>query len=139
MPRRVVVDSGPLIALFDRDDEHHARAVRFLRRFDGVLATNLAVLTEVTHLLDFSSDAQIDFLRWVENGAVHRFDLDADDMRRVVELFEQYRTLPADFADVTLVAYCERAGILEVASVDSDFSIYRWKGKKPFKNVFFAS
>ncbi len=31
MPERIVVDSGPCIALFNRDDEYHEQAVQFVR------------------------------------------------------------------------------------------------------------
>jgi predicted nucleic acid-binding protein len=44
--------------------------------------------------------------------------------------------MPADFADVSLVAMAERLGISRVASVDRDFAIYRMAGARRFENVF---
>ena len=41
-----------------------------------------------------------------------------------------------DFADASLVAVCERLGIREVATLDSDFHGYRLDGKNAFVNVF---
>ena len=60
--RSIVVDSGPLIALFDGSDQYHELAVRFLRRHRSPLISNLPVVTEVVYVLDFSSEAQRDFL-----------------------------------------------------------------------------
>ena len=40
-----------------------------------------------------------------------------------------------DFADACMVYLGERLSTNEIATVDSDFEIYRLKGKKPFKNV----
>jgi predicted nucleic acid-binding protein len=132
-----VVDSGPLIALFDRDDRHHPRAIEFLKGFRGELISNHAVLTEVCHLLDFSVQVQIDFLRWVVQGAIRLEVITAEDLHRVIQLTEKYSDLPMDFADASLVCLCERRDIRSVASVDRDFTVYRTSKGKPFRNVFF--
>jgi predicted nucleic acid-binding protein len=137
MPKRVVVDSGPLIALFDRDDRYHEKATRFLKAFRGQLLSNIAVITEVTHLLDFSIKAQTDFIRWIANGAVTLVDVTNHDLYRIVELTEKYADLPMDFADASLVVICERLKIREVASIDKDFLVYRTSNKNPLRNVFF--
>ena len=50
---------------------------------------------------------------------------------------EKYRDLPADFADASLVALCERLRITTVASVDADFTIYRMQNHQGFRNLFF--
>lgn len=137
MPKRIAVDSGPLIALFDKDDRHHYRAVEFIKEFTGELVTNFAVVTEVTHLLDFSVRAQTDFLQWALDGGVSIVDISSEDLRYIIELVQKYSDLPVDFADATLIALCERLKIGEVASVDKHFTIYRTRGKKSFRNVFF--
>jgi len=136
MPRRVAVDTGPLVALFDKSDAYHLKAREFVRRFRGELFSNLAIVTETLYLLDFSVEAQLDFLSWVSSGALTLLHLGAEDLIRVSELMRQYSDLPADFADVSLVALCERLETQEVASLDKDFRVYRTRGKKALTNVF---
>ncbi len=136
MPQKVVIDSGPLIALFDKDDCYHQKAIEFLKRFNGQLLSNHAVITEVTHLLDFSVTVQIDFLRWVYDGGIKIEEITANDLLRIIDLTGKYSDLPMDFADASLVVLCERMKIRDIASIDSDFGIYRTREKKAFKNVF---
>jgi predicted nucleic acid-binding protein len=138
MRRRVIIDSGPIVALFDKDDLHHRRAVKFLRGFEGTLITTLPVVTEVVYLLDFNIRAQVDALRWIHDGAVTLENVTADDLGRVIELLEKYADLPADFADASLPAIAERLGMNEIATVDGDFAVYRLKGRKLLRNVFLA-
>ena len=130
----VLVDSGPLIALFDGSDAHHRRAVAFVRDHRGALVTNVAVLTEVCHLLDFSTAAQLDFLVWAQNA----LDVDTQtvsDLPRIRTIIEKYSDLPADFADASLVALAERRDVYRVATIDDDFTIYRGAARKKFTNV----
>jgi predicted nucleic acid-binding protein len=131
----IVVDAGPLIALFDRADRHHRQAVEFVRTCRSRLITNLPVLTEAAFLLRFSVDAQKDLLWWAQRS----LEIDqgtSTDLPRIIALLEKYRDLPADFADVSLLALAERLNVSRVASIDSDFAIYRLSGKRRFENVF---
>ena len=136
MPGRIVIDSGPLIALFDKDDKYHKRALKFIQGLQGELVSNYAVITEVTHLLDFSVGVQIDFLRWVSSGGINVADIPAEDLLRIIELTEKYSDLSMDFADASLVVMCERMKIRDIASVDKDFGIYRTGKNKALNNVF---
>lgn len=131
----IIVDAGPLIALFDRNDRHHLRAVQFIKACRSHLVTNLPVLTEATFLLRFSVDAQRDLLLWVHR-AMHVDVATSADLPRIADLLHKYRDLPADFADASLVALAERLNLLQVASVDKDFSVYRSLGRRAFQNVF---
>lgn len=138
MPKRAVIDSGPLVALFDKDDQYHTRAVQFIREFQGQLHTTVAVLTEVTHLLDFSVQAQLDFLDWVIAGAVEVEDLDKASLRSIYALVEKYSDLPADFADASLVTIAEKLEIPYIVSIDSDFQVYRTQSGDYLKNLMAA-
>ena len=135
MPVKTVIDSGPLTALFDRSDQYHQLCIDFLRSFDGQLVSTVAVLTEVTHLLDFSVAAQIDFIRWVADGAIELVEVSSADLARIVVLAQQYADLPMDFADGSLVAISERLDIRRIITLDSDFHVYQLKGKRFFENV----
>lgn len=136
MQKRVVIDSGPLIALFDKDDRYHEKALKFIKKFSGELISNCAVITEVSHLLDFSVAVQIDFLQWIFDGGITVADIATNDLLRIIELTEKYSDLPMDFADASLIVLCERMKIREVASIDKDFGINRTREKKAIKNVF---
>ena len=135
--RSVLVDSGPLVALFDASDAHHARAVDFLRDFRGILLTNAAVVTEACYLLDFSGGRpRLDFLEWAERA----LEIDGplrEDLSRAREILDKYADLPADFTDATLVRLAERRNVKEILTVDRDFTIYRTLSGRALRNLFF--
>ena len=134
----VLVDAGPLIALFNRSDRYHSRALKFIENVTGSMVTSLPIVSEVMANLDFSVDAQLAALSWI--GKSTRIDTSTiDDIPRILQIVEKYRDLPADFGDASLVALGERTGILDVATVDHDFGVYRTSSKKRFTNVFLTS
>ncbi|HKK18623.1 MAG TPA: hypothetical protein VJ952_08065 [Opitutales bacterium] len=136
MGKRAIIDSGPLIALFDRDDVFYEPVCDFLRNYIGTLHSTIAVLTEVTHLLDFSVNAQLDFLNWVRAGGIQIHQIRSEDLGRICELTEKYSDLPMDFADASLMRIAERERISKVISIDRDFYIYRKKNKLALDNLF---
>jgi hypothetical protein len=48
--KKILVDSGPLIALFDASDKHHARAINFIKNNNSILISTIASITETLHL-----------------------------------------------------------------------------------------
>lgn len=132
--RSCLIDAGPLIALFDRDDRYHEKIKHFLRTFEGRLVSSWPVITEVLHMLDFNVQVQLDFLRWIERDAIHI--IPKYHLSRIIELSEKYSDLPMDFADATLVVISEIEGIEEIITIDNHFYIYRNLRKKMLKNIF---
>ncbi len=126
------MDSSLLIALFDSDDSYHHASVEFIKANQCELITTIASITETLHLLDFNRQAQIDFLSWVNAGAVSIEAITTSDLLRIKELTIKYADLPMDFADACLVFLGEKLKINEIATIDRDFDIYRLKGKKTF-------
>ena len=133
--RKILIDSGPLIALFDRNDKYHHASLEFIKNNRSELITTLASVTEVLHLLDFNRNAQVDFLSWMDSGAVTVEPITTDDFRRIKELITKYSDLPMDFADACLVFLGENLKVNEIATIDRDFDVYRLKGKKPFTTL----
>jgi predicted nucleic acid-binding protein len=138
MPQAILIDSGPLIALFDRDDAYHRRMVAFLKDQPFRFVTTLAVITEVSHMLDFNIKVQIDFFEWVLRRGVILEDITQDDIPRIIMLIKKYQDLPMDFADASLVAIAQKTSLRSIISIDSDFDIYRLPGKLRIQNVFFG-
>ena len=129
----ILVDTGPLVALFDRDDAHHDRCVRALKEIRRPLLSVWPVLTEATYLLSFSFQAQDDLWEFVERGGVRIAELGAVDVSRVRALMRKYRDRPMDLADAALVRVAEREQLRTVFTLDhGDFRIYRLPHGKPF-------
>ena len=133
--KKILIDSGPLIALFDASDKYHNKAVSFIKSNKFPLVTTIASVTETLHLLDFNRNAQIDFIEWIYRGAVEIQNIESSDFGRIKELTDKYRDLPMDFADSCLVLLAEKLSLNTVATIDRDFTIYRIYGKKKFKII----
>ena len=133
--KKILIDSGPLIALFDASDKYHKKTVNFIKSNKYPLVTTIASVTETLHLLDFNRNAQIDFIEWIHKGAVEIQNIENNDFGRLKELTEKYRDLPMDFADSCLVYLAEKLSLNTIATIDRDFSIYRIKGREKFKII----
>ena len=99
------------------------------------MLTTWPVLTEVCHLLDFSTQSQLGFLRWVQRGAVGVEGLDHQALDGIIALVDQYQDRPMDLADASLLVLALRNGIRHIISIDHDFDIYRLPGKGRLKNL----
>jgi len=138
MRSAAVVDSGPLIALFDRDDAWHDAVVRFLKKHAALrLITTWAVLNETSALLGsrVGKQAELDFLAWVDRGGLVVTSQDASALSSIRALIEKYRDLPFDFADASVAILAAESGVGQVLSLDRDFDIYRDARGKRLKNL----
>jgi len=136
MLNEVLIDSGPLIALFDKDDKYHDKILDFIKNGKFKFITTLAVITEVLHMLDFNTNVQIAFLEWIQNKGIRIFDIYQTDILAIIALTKKYSDRPMDFADATLVVAAEKTNIKEIISIDSDFDIYRLPKKEKIENIF---
>ncbi len=133
-----VVDSGPLIALFDRDDSFHQAVVGFLAGLPGLrLLTTWAVLNETCALLNsrVGKQAELDFLAWAESAGLAVVAQDAASLPRIRTLIEKYHDLPFDFADASVAVLAGESGVAQVLTLDRDFDIYRDASGKRLRNL----
>lgn len=134
--KSILIDAGPLIALFDKSDQYHTRSVSFIRNLNGTLFTTWPVITEASHMLGFSVKAQLALLEWINRGGLHLIAIEHLHVDRLIELSEKFKDVPMDLADATLIVAAETKGIKEIATIDSDFYIYRDIRKRYLKNIF---
>jgi len=132
----ILIDAGPLIALFSKRDKFHERAVQFVKNHSGIFWTTWPVITESCHMLDFNVSAQINLLQWCERSGLNLVDLNKENLKRIIELSKQFSDVPMDFADASLLVASEIKGIKKIATIDSDFYIYRDIRKKYLESVF---
>ncbi len=124
----IVVDTGPLVALFDSTDHNHASCRRILSRLHDRLATTLPVLTEAFHLLRPVEPRVSGLIGFVRDGGAAVVPLEHDSLSRCFDLMHRYADIPMDFADASIVAAAEHLGTDKVFTLDlKHFGIYRIK------------
>jgi uncharacterized protein len=122
----ILVDTGPLVALFDPKDAQHERCVKALKRIREPLSTTIPVLTEAFHMLGPESVGSDRLREFVEKGGLSIWFLDRPALTRAFELMEVYADHPMDLADASLVVSAESLGTRKVFTVDRrDFETYK--------------
>lgn len=134
----IIVDSGFFYACLDASDAHHDRAVGFLASVAEGWITTWPVVTETTYLLQarLGSDAASAFVAEIGEGSIHVWDLPQQSARRMAQLMVQYRKLPMDLADASLLLLAEHLNHGRILTTDRRvFGAYRWKARKPFVDL----
>lgn len=132
----ILVDTGPLVALFDASDNYHRTCLDILKDVDCPLLTVWPVLTEAFYLLNFSWKAQDNLWEFLARGGMEIADPKRSNMERCRALMSKYRDLPMDLADAALVAAGESSKINSIFTLDhKDFSVYRPSHVKRFELI----
>ena len=134
----IAVDSGFLFALADATDAWHARALAQASTASEGWVTTWPVLAETCHLFlrRIGTEPMAALMADVADGHLQVWSPAPDALAQVPVLLRKYATLPMDLADASLVLLAEHLGHGRILTTDlRDFGAYRWKSRKPFKNV----
>lgn len=128
--RSIIVDTGPLVALFHARDRHHGAAKAVLESSPAVLVTTWPVITEACHFLGQAGKRAL--LTFIRRGALRLETLSVEDVPALDDVLARYARM--DFADATLVLIAEKTGITEIFTIDRrDFEAYRTPSGRRFK------
>jgi predicted nucleic acid-binding protein len=116
--RFAVVDSGPLYAAVDRDDQDHHRCLEVLRQPELRLVIPAMVLAEASYLVGnrLGSKVEAQFLAGLEE-----LDVQApttEDWRRMSALVQRYANLGLGGVDASVIAMAERLRTDLVVTLD---------------------
>ena len=117
----IVVDTGPLVALLDADDQHHERCRDWLATTGGPLIVPVPVMVETCYFIerDGGPELEAQFLdSFKPGGQFELADLNGDDLDRVAVLVRTYADLRLGVVDASVIAVAERLKLSEVASLD---------------------
>jgi predicted nucleic acid-binding protein len=130
-------DASALIALINQDDDNHDRCVNALSALSAPLVTTWSCFTEAMYLLGRYGGwpAQMELWSYVVDQILVFHFSDKPEQMRMQVLMEQYRDIPMDLADVSLVATAESLNQKQIFTLDRDFYIYRLPGNQPFDVV----
>jgi uncharacterized protein len=132
--RRVLVDTGPIVAVLSRHDQYHRVCVDALREMPGPLFTCWPIITEAAWLLRREINAVEKLLNSIETGFLEMLPLTSSDAKPIASIMAKYRDLRIQLADAALVHLAGRDGLGTVFTLDQrDFSVYRLPKGKLFR------
>ena len=135
MGNELLLDTSAFVGLLDRSQSAHKDCVDFYSSWRGPVVTSEAVLTETIHLVSGVRNGALACLDFVLTGGAVLVPSSEISLKRCRALVEKYADLPIDFADATLVVLAEELNTDLVFTLDSDFRVYRIRGRKQFRIV----
>ncbi len=129
-----IVDSGPLYASIDDDDDNHERCVEVLRSREFELVVPALVVAEVTYLVGrrLGATAEATFLRGLAEVEVEAPGL--EDWASIAALVEKYSDFPLGGTDASVAVLAERLGTDLIVTLDRrHFATIRMTGGRAFR------
>jgi predicted nucleic acid-binding protein len=128
--KRILVDTGPLVAILSRRDQYHDACVAALQHMPAPLLSCWPVITEAAWLLRSSPSVVQQLLRSIDRGFLELLPLSGADAEAIASVMKRYEEIRPQLADATLVYLANREQIDTIFTLDyRDFSIYR-RGRK---------
>ncbi|HEU0052114.1 MAG TPA: PIN domain-containing protein [Longimicrobium sp.] len=124
----MLTDAGPLIALINRNERHHASCLAVANRLKAEpLLTTWPCFAEAMHLVGRAGGHRFQRALWAlwERGALELHEPTVAEIGRMAALMEKYRDTPMDLGDASLVATAESVGATRIFTLDGDFRVYR--------------
>jgi predicted nucleic acid-binding protein len=116
--------------LLDADEAHHDWVAACLEDLRPPLLTCEAVLTEATFLIARTGADPSLVVDLVARGLLTVVALFDDDAAAIGRLLRRYSSTPMSLADACIVRIVERTANATVLTLDSDFRIYKQKGRR---------
>jgi uncharacterized protein len=134
MISRVLLDTGPLVAILHSPDDRHEECVAQLHAIKPPLLTCWPVLVEAAWLLRDNPSAIQELLLGFNSGLLRLLPLDESAMPWLAHFMRRYRRLNPQLADAALIHLAEQEGLDTIFTLDRrDFSVYRLSGGRTFQ------
>jgi hypothetical protein len=134
--RRVLVDTGPLVAIMSRADQHHKTCVETLHDLPGPLFSCWPIITEAAWLLRGHAGAVQRLLGSISEGFLELLSIQSAEAAEIGKLMEKYKNIRPQLADAALVYLAERDGFDTIFTLDRrDFSVYHATRKRAFRII----
>jgi predicted nucleic acid-binding protein len=127
---RVVIDTGPLVALLNSRDAFHDWSRDVFAEITPPLLTCESVLSETCFLLRKTNRGPDVALELLDRGVIALSFSLADETRAVRQLMRRYASVSMSLADACLVRMTELDARATLLTLDSDFATYRRNGRQ---------
>lgn len=126
MSSRVLLDTGPMVAIVSPRDEHHEECQSTMAGLRPPLLTCWPVITEAAWLLKSDLRSLEAVFDSITGGLYQILPLDNSDLDGIRAVMSRYRNIRAQLADAAIVHLAERENTRTVFTIDRrDFGVYR--------------
>lgn len=131
-----IVDTGPLYAVADADDDDHERCLAVLQRADLELVIPAMVVAEATYLIGtrLGAPAEASFL-----GGLGSLEVEgpiASDWEQMRRLVERYADFPLGGTDASVAVLADRLGTDLIVTLDQrHFGVIRTEDGRPYRLI----
>lgn len=128
-----LLDTGPLVALLNKNDSHHEQAKKIFAQITPPFITCESVISEACFLVSrYHAEAAQEILSWgIKKVFVLPFQAE-NHLPMLTKVLKKYSNVPVSFADACLIQCATLYKTPHIATFDSDFKIYRWGKNENF-------
>ena len=123
-------DTGPLLALIDKNEPLHASLTFLLNTLPLPLVTTWPCMAEALHIAHREGGWHLQNRLWsLRTRDILCIHIGSDaETEETYRLMARYNNVPMDLADASLMAMLNVLGLRRVFTLDSDFRVYRLAG-----------
>ena len=133
MAEVALLDTGPLVAFFNKRDNWHSWAVDTISTQSTPLITCDSVLSETLFLVKNNPAVTRALQDMIKTNVLACYPVLSVSDNDVLDRVLRYSDLPGSLADLSLIYLYEQVTSAKILTLDSDFYIYRDSKSKPIR------
>ncbi|HGY54938.1 MAG TPA: PIN domain-containing protein [Caldithrix abyssi] len=123
--KKIIIDTGPLVAFLNKADTYHEWALMHFGRLNPPFYTSESVISEACFLLRHTQEGVEKILDIIERELIFIPFVLVNELSTLKHLVRKYQNIPMSLADASLVRLSEQIANSAIFTLDSDFRIYR--------------
>ena len=129
-PKRIIIDTGPIVAFLNKSDQYHEWALIQFSQLIPPFFTCESVISEACFILRNINKGPIQVFKLLERELIQLpFKLETE-IDFISKLINKYNNIPMSLADACLVRMSEQISESVICTLDADFKIYRKAKRK---------
>jgi predicted nucleic acid-binding protein len=116
----IIADTSGLLALFNRNEPHHAAVSAVVRQRNEPIAVSPFVVAELDYLAAtrLGVSPELEIMRELAGGAYELPEITPPDLELCAEIIERYRDQEVGVADASLVVLAQRYRTRTILTLD---------------------
>lgn len=135
MAKTVYIDTGPIIAILDKRDEHHLWTTDKISQIEVDLVTTSIIVAEAFYILRKLPKGIEWLFQTIEEGFIKVEESYPNNMEFIHEMVLKYSDLKASMGDISLLSIIKNPKRSQIITLDYDFHVYRDRKGNPLNLI----